>query len=293
MKEKQPPTPTNIYQTRHHIGKERQRHYNERHLDSLHQFIESNKLDNPYQLDVAWYRRLLQEKPTLTPGARGRDATFAEGVEYLYRLSSVWAITHNTTQWTATLDPDDVNEAHQHIEAELSRQRRQYTPEREWLPLSWFAQGTLTEDWGATWWTDLEIQPTNVIQAKRQLGLTRRNSKPPLVVLRCRAAYVAERKLALVPNVVDGYASLVFHPIRCSEDSKPIWGITINLEEPEAPREGEREYVLLPLPVDAIEVCPVLRHHNAAGLEDIEEDPRFWRMLDAYYRQMLGATERV
>jgi hypothetical protein len=88
-----------------------------------------------------------------------------------------------------------------------------------------------------------------------------------------------------VPCAVDAFDQPVFRPTR--DSLAHASGITVQLSPTHTYTDGEPEYCIAEIPVEAIDVYPVLineRHRREPGV--LSDTPEFWQSLERYYHAL-------
>ncbi|HJQ69828.1 MAG TPA: hypothetical protein VKA70_12685 [Blastocatellia bacterium] len=264
----------NIHKVRQRIGSVRQQTYADA-LKRLHEEMLQMEppLEHPYSLTDDDYDRLL-ENNDYKVGGKGRAAEPPKG-GFLYRLSGAMQVARSADVWTAVPTTENNNED---IWWLLTNDHYR---NQGWIKLSWYAEGSLKGFRGITWWTSLDLLKDKVPLSAYKLGIP--NDRIPLyaVILRCPADFLKDNKLARVPTVLDAFDSEIFHPSR--DEDKPRCGTTIGLKPSGPLGEGVDEYVVGPIPVDEVEIWPVLIDKNEIRIPNICRGESLCRLLDSYY----------
>lgn len=239
---------TAIHRIRVRIGERRQA----RALGVLRETLELLE-PHPYELSNARFQLIRRQQWFQAPPSGGVARCPPSG--YLYRLTDVSSVAA-ATKWTA---PDVlVVDTAKSLWSEfmVESRRRKTGGGGPWVPLRRFATGTYSGLRGFSWWTTLADVADDVIRASYRLGRPTQWIVKNTIVLRTPCEYVHAEQAARVPSVVEAFDSVIFDATR--EADEPASGVTINLENAPALREGVDEYVLGPVPVDRIEALPVL-----------------------------------
>ena len=263
-----------IYSLRRAIAAKRQSRHME-NLSKLETYIESLPLQHPYQLSAEAYGEM-SKRDIFAKGSQGLQADPSEG-EYLYRLCSLAGVKEFTT-WKAGA------QGNEKISKIFNRLLADYRRTNQWLPLSNYAAGELKDFLGFTWWTSLSLTPDEVVQGALKLGLILRGEYK--LLLRCPVSFVKSQQLARVPTVLDAFANDIFHPT--TDADSPKHGVTISLERLKDLEEGAHEFVLGPIDVGQIRLCPVyVTDEMKSACPLWLEDEARWQLLEVYYGRLL------
>jgi hypothetical protein len=109
-----------------------------------------------------------------------------------------------------------------------------------------------------SWCTGLELPPADpeqIVQRLSQCGIPNSWITQYSVVMRCQPAKLKSGDFLRVPTVIDAFDLEIFHPT--ADSRKPGAGVAIHLQRSGTLQEGAKEFILQPLVVEEIEVCPV------------------------------------
>ncbi|MCW3095400.1 MAG: hypothetical protein JWL77_1018 [Chthonomonadaceae bacterium] len=260
------------------------------HLDALKSKVipgEKDKYDTPYELSKEDWDSL-REVEEYGQGGKGRRAACEQTTpdRSFFRITSIGSLLGNPTITWRTRDYPMDTQAQ--FYAELLSQTEDG---KKWTPLREFGDGEFSGACQFSWWTDFVVDPSDIIYAALRLGLTETATGTTTVLLRAplRALLTRDQSIVRVPNSLDAFTNPIFLPIACAQSVvPPVSGITIPLENfPELnPAEsGEREYAIRPIPIDEIEILPVLtslEHRNISKRNPVKEADLL-PLLAAYY----------
>jgi hypothetical protein len=238
-----------IFRFRLRMARRRQRrHFRE--LLQLARFLKQRDLPHPFTLhadhlevlrELSCYQRVLAGLEVSCPVDR-----------YLYRITTVGALT-----WSIAWNEQD--SLPEEPKGPLwSRIKEASGEPPEWVPLRHFGSGAYEGRRGVSWWSTLPNITDDLIRAAYRLGVASNYIGPNSVVLRVPAA---SGNVTRVPTVLDALDMPIFLPTR--ENDAPSSGITIDVGNNPDLAEGDAEYVLGPVPVDDIEIFPVLVDERA------------------------------
>ena len=222
-------------------------------------------------------RRGFMSLQSFAKGAAGRQALIPQ-CAYLYRATALTKVRRYTT-WKG-----DRETTLQLALGELDILSRRATSTDGWVPLSEVAEGVLTSDRSFTWWSSHPISRDSVICDLHLRGMPNNWVEMHSLILRCSADRLLNAApLTFIPTVIDGYDSLIFHAT--SDMDRPTCGSAISIEDPALLEAGADEFALKPIPVEYIDILPILidgslRTHK---IEEIQ----LTKSLRSYYRAEL------
>lgn len=197
--------------------------------------------DHPYDNCAALYHEPAYYLPSAGLPADTRSLAFA------YRLTSITAVIRNSEARIPYRIDTVVNNSRAITE--------DYKRTGAWLPLSNYTAGHLTARRAFHWWTPLDISTEPVITNAHCLGIPNDLIVPHSIILRLRFQSNRDHIIASVPTAVHGFDSIIFLSSRCSD--RPQMGRTINLHNPFRLVPGIAEFVVGPVPIEALECKPV------------------------------------
>ena len=242
-------------------------------LTQLDELLQGFAREHPYNLAEDHFP-VLCSVAAFGNGPAGRRVG-APAVTYLYRLHAVKNIPRDVTLWRGLISPKEKNETlFQHF-------RSQAAAAGGWCPLSRLAEGDLRGPRGFTWWSTHEISGRNPLESALRLGLPYDYTPVYAVILRLRCGPIA-LPATCVPSVVDAFDQPVFRPT--ADSTRPAAGLTIRLSATRTFCDGEAEYCIGSIPVESVEILPVLINESLRGGPGVHTDtPEFWRNLEQYY----------
>ena len=265
---------SSLHLLRQSIGYKRQPPH-ELDLRELHQAVADLGYTHPYELEYDARVQLQESKPAYRQGGRGISAVL-NASDRLYRISSARAlITGVSDLRLGGITKDDNDEV---IWNALNEPR--YTG--NWRSLSRYSRGTLTGRRGISWWTTLTLDPRSIVAGGLQMGMYAIWIPRYAVILRLS---IDELIKPLIPTVLDAFDQEVFRPARYSDN--PIAGTTISLKQSGNLVDGTTEFILLNVPVEQIELIPVLVNAPMrAEIDSVKKGPETWGLLEQYLRAM-------
>ncbi len=231
---------SNARQPRHRSG-----------MDRLQQHLATFGISHPYGLNDEQFESLLEMEIAFRAGGIGLPATIP-GQDFIYRLSGVTKVKKYVELWR------DRYEAHTQDDELFGVIYDQFIKRGDWLPLSDYASGLYRSPREISWWTSLELptnDPKTLLSKVSQCGIPSNWISKWSLVLRCRLQ-LDRGNSARVPTALDGFDSEIFHPT--IDEHTPAAGVAIHLDTLGRVRSGTNEFVLQPIPVDHVEVWPVL-----------------------------------
>lgn len=233
-----------IHETRVDLAARLQREH-ERGHDACCEALTDLGLNHPYALEEDGYRRMFRV-PAFKLGGEGPDARPSDRVFY-YQITSVRKVVQNTT-WVTVPNSANRND-------ELWHDLRDDTQHSDsgWLDLARYANGVLRGWRGFTWWTTLDPQTLDIMLAAYRLGMVSEWIAVYAVILRVAASAVT----GTIPTSIDGFDSEIFRPVPM--DGSAPTGRTIALSRNSSlTDDGEEEFLLVDIPVGAVELLPIL-----------------------------------
>jgi hypothetical protein len=256
-----------IHAERTRVARQRQPRWSSE-LDEFDRTLGTLGLDHPYRLALTEVAALLSHA-WFARGGSGLPAMVSRG-DYLYRISPTEAILAHTSDWNESPKPH-ADEFFFSVEVEAARTKA-------WVPLQRFARGDLRGWRNMTWWTALQLEPTDLVAQAQLLGLY--TVSDTTMVLRCPTPAISGLGTLRVPTVLDGSPHEVFHPT--GDLANPTSGMTVDLREDRFV-DGVPEYVLPQLPVDLIEMLPVRTANQKRTRRQISSNEATWQLLLTYY----------
>ena len=218
----------------------------------------------------------LMANPKFANGGTGPSASTT--VEFIYHLTSVRKLV-KFTEWSFFPSgfPTPKNAAWRVFEYLVA----DHTKTSDWLPLRNYATGEYGGFRNFTWWTTLELDPSDIVCKAHTLGLPNKWIPTYAVILRCPVIHIEPKNLHHVPTVVDGFPSEIFRPMDF-RISPPTSGRTIDLDTNGPLTDGVEEFALSPVPVSPIEFKPVLINRYARR-HRVVRNARLWQLLESFY----------
>jgi hypothetical protein len=273
--------PTIVHQTRQLKGSEFQASSGPT-LYALELELRAMGLSHPYRLirnRVIDQFQPLMANTEFASGGTGPSASTT--VDFIYHLTSVRKLV-KFTQWSFFPSgfPTPKNAAWRLFEYLIA----DYHSTSNWLPLRDYASGEYGGFRNFTWWSNLELDPNDIVCRAHKLGLPNKWIPVYAVILRCPAIHIELDNLHHIPTVVDGFPSEIFRPMDFRMSSLTS-GQTIDLETNGQLADGVEEFALSPVPVNPIEFKPVLinrhaRHHK------VVRNARLWQLLEMFYNSL-------
>lgn len=236
-------------------------------------------LSHPYRLirsRVIDQFQPLMANTEFANGGTGPSAS-ASG-EFIYHLTSVRKLVKNT-RWSFFPSgfPRPKSAAWRVFEYLVA----DYKKTSNWLLLRNYANGKYGGFRNFTWWTSLELDPTDIVCKAHKLGVPNQWIPNYAIILRCPVTHIKIDNLHHVPTVIDGFHSEIFRPMDFRV-SPLTSGRTIDLETKGQLKDGVEEFTLSPVPVSQIEFKPVLintpdRDHR------VVRNARLWQLLSTFY----------
>lgn len=231
---------------------------------------------HPYVYKRALIKRLMK-RTSFNSGSRGYVAK-VRSHEYIYRLCGIKQLA---TGWNIGWDA--------HVQAsqparELYRLvKEDFEIERDWIPLSRYGRGVVTNTRLLTFWTTHPLHVGDIIANAHLIGLTNNWLKRWSVILCCKTKDLTRDNSPRVPTVVDAYTSMIFHPTR--DHRRPGFGKAIKLGLAGPCIVGADEYVLGPIEVEKVSLRPVNIPNNSTPCVH-SKSPALWDVLEKYYKAL-------
>jgi hypothetical protein len=268
-------SPAAVHKIRQKLGIERQPLHADS-LGALDTILQRFPRDHPYSLETDHFPALC-EVSAFGEGPAGRKVG-APAAPYLYRLTSVRNIARDVTRWRGRISPTENSET-------LFRYFQSHAaPLGGWYPLADLADGYLRGPRGFTWWSTHEISSRYPLRSALRLGLPYDYTPVYAAILRFRCGS-GHMPTICVPSAVDAFDHPVFRPT--DDGIAPAAGLTIQLSATRTFSDGETEYCIGDVPVEPLEVYPVLineTHRSSPGV--LTDTPEFWQHLETYYRAL-------
>lgn len=284
-------TESSIFVLRQKLGILRQPAY-EAELSRLEAIILGGGMQHPYS--ISDYASTVMKEEGFRIGATGRSAVPPKQ-EFLYRYELMHKLIHYVNAHGRWKQQDEYPPnipatellASDVFEVVETRHRR----DGGWLPLGSFAEGNYGSFRAFTWWTHIELVPVprELVRQGYRLGRPNDWCGQYSIVVRCRLEDVL--KHVRVPNVVDGFDSPVFQPT--ADEQSPPWGVAVNLEDAPKLNDGDNEYAVSCVPVEAVEFKPVRVPENDVTQSEVIYRPQacldeLWHPLHKLYQLMCG-----
>ncbi len=259
-------------------------------LDSVRQSSAGSRLatlkaslgpaQTPYDR-VPEVRRTLMSFEYFAIGASGRRISPPRST-YLYRASSLTAVQKHT-QWREDKElPLDV------MLGSLRVRSMNSSNHEGWFGLSDVAEGELSADRSFTWWSSSPINKGSAVCDLHFRGIPNDWIPMHALLLRCSVDRLLGTQLVHTPSVLDGFDSVIFEAI--SEVDMTTGGRALSVESPDEIQLGADEFVLKPIPVDFIEILPLvidesLRKHKVLEINILSA-------LEVYYMRNLRGLSK-
>ena len=275
-------TLTDLYNLRQTASLKRQRRHSRalRRLDSVLRTKDRKPpKDHPYGDYDRGLIGDLMKQPCFAKGSRGYPRNISDH-EFIYRLSGIKEVaTDRSIRWFSHVKSD------QPAQALFELVSDDYQRTGDLLPLSRYAQGSLSGHRNVTFWTTYPLGSGNIISDAHLLGLTNNWLRQWSVILQCRVEDLSKENDVRVPTAIDAYTELIFHPTE--DHAQPSCGTTIRLSEDASPLcEGTTEFVVRSIEVEKIRMLPILID-NASEPCVHSKDPELWAALEAYYSSLI------
>ncbi|HVF45195.1 MAG TPA: hypothetical protein VM936_19370 [Pyrinomonadaceae bacterium] len=263
----------NLYNVRHRKGVGRQR----RHASALNGLDSELKgAGHPYDSKRPLFERLMN-RASFYKGSRGYVANVSS-YEYLYRLCGIKQLAVGREMgWDAHVEANEPAPALHRLVKE------DFEDEGDWIPLSRYARGVVTNRRTLTFWTSHPLHTGDIIANAHLIGLTNNWLKRWSVILCCRTKDLTSVHSLRVPTVLDAYTSPVFHPTR--DVRKPRFGKAIKLGLPGPCVVGAEEYVLGPIEAEKVFLRPVHIPNNSTPCVH-SKSPELCNVLESYYKAL-------
>lgn len=287
-----------LYRARRDVVQRRQQHLLPLY-DQLHHFLLALKASHPsfqeeHPYDLAF--ELKKEFARLrfyacqSFGAPARIPQPDDG--YVYRMCSIVDVVKGVTKEAGDGRGGAADVAGWRNDLKDDQENWEQVFEKgggDWTPLNGLAEGVYKcHPRPFSWWTTFPLYE-DVIAGAHRIGMTNDWVAVQCLVLRCPADYVRGNNIACVPSAIDAYTQMIFHPTR--DEASPPHGITIDLSlYPLTLFPGTDEFLLPPVPVDLIEVKPVLVDEDyRQSRHTVRSDCGvFSALLEDYYKNLLA-----
>lgn len=263
-----------LHDSRQHMGSRRQpRHIND--LKSVDRILSKIGETHPYQLTADQMGEFKKER-WFAGSSSGLAAIISNG-KYLYRLAPVIKLATYASEWFAT--PSIKLDAWRFIrklQADLELKR-------DWLEYSAYAKGTFASPRNISFWTTFEFGAKDIVKGANNVGLPSNWIIRQMVILRLDISKLSRGNRVFVPTVLDAFNSEIFHPTKDIES--PPSGSAIHLNSGFL-SQGADEFVLGPLPVELVDLWPVVLEETEIELQGVRSDSSLWKLLHSYYSNL-------
>lgn len=244
-------------------------------LNALNHLLRTLDEETPYSLRHGSLEALLND-PLFTTCARGCKASIPDALP-LYRLIGIGGLIRDCMEWQFENDEEHLDV----IDGIWRKISQDSKLANDWLRLDSYSQGTLSGFRGVSWWTSANTLVTAPVTTAHALGMPNDWIPVRAVILRHDPGPTRPSDDWRVPSTIDAYHSEVFHTT--VDADLPASGLTISLQNLNALKIGNNEYVVLRLDVRSIQLWPVVITHQMRANDEVLLGPALRSALQSYY----------